>query len=872
MDSPDEPGPAEDGHLAVLESYAILDTPAEAGFDDAVLLASQICETPIALVSLLARDRQWFKARIGLEACETPLEQSVCAHALRQGGTLVITDLTRDARTRDNALVTGPPHIRFYAGAPLQAPGEPPIGTLCVIDCVPRPGGLSPMQAASLEALARQVMRQMELRRVLVRNAAAGRRREAAEAAERGRLDRAARRRAGLLELGDRLDSCADAVAMARVAAGIAGRTLGAAVAGYASFSPDDAQAQVLSDWTAPGAASLVGRHRLRDYGSYAAALGRGETVTVGDVAADPRTAEGAAAFQDAGIRAFVKLPLSDQGAVVAIFFVTRAVPHQWTAEEVGFLRNVAERTGAAIARRRAEDGLRALAASLERQVAERTADRNRLWQLSTDIMLVARFDGTIVAVNPAWTVLLGWAEIELVGCHLLTLVHAGDQADTARGGEQLSQGRTLVRFENRYRHKDGSYRWVSWTAVPGEGLINAVGRDCTAEKALAEAEARLRQSQKMEAVGQLTGGLAHDFNNLLTGITGSLELLQSRVAQGRLGDVDRFVGLAQGAAGRAAALTNRLLAFSRQQTLDPKPVDMNQLVAGMEELVRRSVGPGMEIAVLAGAGLWTTLCDPGQLENALLNLCLNARDAMAGGGQVTIETGNRWLDADAAQARELPPGAYVSLCVRDTGTGMPPEVVARAFDPFFTTKPVGQGTGLGLSMIYGFVRQSGGQAHIASEAGRGTEVCLYLPRHVGEAATAAVPAGPVAVAVAMGRGEAVLVVDDEPSVRVLVGEILRDLGYVALEAVDGAEALRVLQSDVAVDLLVTDVGLPGGMDGRQLAAAGRAARPGLRVLFITGYDEGAALDQGRRDAGVQVLTKPFALEALAGRIRMLLG
>ncbi len=728
-----KPGFATSDRLAALDSYAILDTPAEQGFDDIVFLATRMCDTPMALVSLVASGRQWFKAKLGFACSETPLEQSVCAHALRQNATLIIPDLRIDPRTRDNALVTGEPFIRFYAGALLQAEGEPPVGTLCVLDTVERPDGLSADQLAGLEALARQVTRQMELRRLLVVNAETNRRREMLEAADRDRSGRAERRHAGLLELGDRLGACTGAAEMAVVAANVAGRTLGASVVGYATVDADGKQASVVGEWRAPGAASLAGVHRGVGLESYVGELPRGRTLTIDDVSADPRIAGGAAVLQGMGIGSLVHLPLTEQDRLVAAFFVIRAEPHRWRAEEVSFVRNVAERTRAAIERRRAEDALRDLAASLERQVAERTADRNRLWQLSTDIMLVARFDGTIVAVNPAWATLLDWREAELVGHSLLAFIHPDDLDAFTVGAASLAKGGTLLRFGSRNRHRDGSYRWISWTAVPGEGLIHAVGRDFTAEKAqadaLAESEARLRQSQKMEAVGQLTGGLAHDFNNLITGISGSLELLQSRVAQGRLGDLDRLVTMAQNAAGRAATLTHRLLAFSRQQALDPTMIDLNRLVSGMEELLRHSVGSQITIKTVADPGLWDIFCDAGQLENALLNLCLNARDAMPNGGMMTITTANHLLDEQEAAARELPPGEYVSLGVSDDGTGMPAEVIARAFDPFFTTKPVGKGTGLGLSMTYGFVRQSGGQARILSEVGRGTTVCITLPR-----------------------------------------------------------------------------------------------------------------------------------------------
>ncbi|UAK26524.1 PAS domain-containing protein [Sphingomonas nostoxanthinifaciens] len=388
--------------------------------------------------------------------------------------------------------------------------------------------------------------------------------------------------------------------------------------------------------------------------------------------------------------------------------------------------------------------------------------------------------------------------------------------------------------------------------------------------EALVAAEDALRQSQKMEAVGQLTGGLAHDFNNLLTGISGSLEMIQLRFAQGRGADVTKYMDAAQGAARRAAALTHRLLAFSRRQTLDPRPTDANSLIHGMEELVRRTVGPSVEVETSLAIGLSSTLVDPSQLENALLNLCINARDAMPDGGRIMIETQDRYVDERAGRERDIEPGAYVCLSVSDTGTGMPPAVIAKAFEPFFTTKPIGSGTGLGLSMIYGFARQSGGQVRIHSSPGAGTTVVIYLPRNGQTAEEDAAPI-PLSDAPRAEGGETVLIVDDEESIRMLVTETLIDLGYTALEAADGPMALKLLFGDRHIDLLVTDVGLPG-MNGRQLADAIRANRPSLKVLFITGYAENAVLNHGHLDPGMHVITKPFAMEALASRIKELIA
>ena len=387
----------------------------------------------------------------------------------------------------------------------------------------------------------------------------------------------------------------------------------------------------------------------------------------------------------------------------------------------------------------------------------------------------------------------------------------------------------------------------------------------------LAHSQDALRQSQKMEAVGQLTGGIAHDFNNLLTGITGSLELLQMRAAQGRFNEIDRYVDAAQGAAKRAAALTHRLLAFARRQTLEAKATDVNRLVQGMEDMVRRSVGPEHEVEVVTAAGLWTTMIDRNQLENALLNLCINARDAMPEGGRMTIETANLRLDAREAEARELQSGDYIAVSVTDTGTGMSAEVVQRAFDPFYTTKPIGEGTGLGLSMVYGFARQSNGHVGIHSEVGHGTSVRLVLPRFLGPTDVAR-DEHPSVIEALVERDETILIVDDEPTVRMLIAEVLSEMGYASLEAQDGTAGLRIVESGAQLDLLITDVGLPGGMNGRQLADAARALRPSLKVLFVTGYAENAVLGSGTLAPGMHVLTKPFSVDTLAQRIRDLVA
>jgi signal transduction histidine kinase len=375
-----------------------------------------------------------------------------------------------------------------------------------------------------------------------------------------------------------------------------------------------------------------------------------------------------------------------------------------------------------------------------------------------------------------------------------------------------------------------------------------------------------LRQSQKMEAVGQLTGGIAHDFNNMLTGIIGSLELLRRRLARGRTEDLDNLIELGVTSANRAAALTHRLLAFSRRQSLDSKPVELNELVRSMGELLHRSINESIRLEMHLSDQLWTAEADPNQLESALLNLVINARDAMPEGGLLIVESSNKQLDTSFTNAHEnLLPGDYVVLSVSDTGCGMPQSVINRAFDPFFTTKPIGQGTGLGLSMIYGFSKQSHGHVSITSEVGKGTTVELYLPRFKGQQAQDDEPY--ISTETLARDGETVLIVEDDPAVRALVSEVLSELGYMFVEAGDGAEAVPILESGQRIDLLISDVGLPG-MNGRQLAEIARQFRPGLKVLFITGYAEHAAVRAGFLDEGMQMITKPFAFDHLTAKVR----
>jgi PAS domain S-box-containing protein len=537
-------------------------------------------------------------------------------------------------------------------------------------------------------------------------------------------------------------------------------------------------------------------------------------------------------------------------------------------------------------ARREAETALLQLNENLESRVAGMLAERRLLADIvegSDAFVQVADRDFRWLAINKASA-----DEFErifgirpAVGQSMLDLLaDKPEQREAVRAiwaralsGEEFVEVGTFGdpgRDRRSYEMRFSSLRDADGALIGAYQFVYDVTARLEEQQRLHDTEEALRQAQKMEAVGQLTGGLAHDFNNLLAGISGAFEMIRTRLAQGRAEDVDRYLSAGQGATRRAAALTHRLLAFSRRQTLSPKPIVVNHLLGDFAELVRRTVGPNIAVETVAAGGLWAALVDANQLENALLNLCINARDAMPGGGKITIETGNKWLDERAARERGLEPGQYVTVCVSDTGSGIDKDILDRVFDPFFTTKPLGEGTGLGLSMVYGFARQSHGHVRIYSEVGQGTMVCVYLPRHLGEADVA--DAAEPATVDGVSEGQVVLVIDDEPTVRMLVNDALVDRGYVTIEAADGATGLRLLEPPARIDLLITDVGLPGGLNGRQVADAARQLRPGLKIMFITGYAENAVLNHGHIERGMEVLTKPFAVDDLTNRVARLLG
>ena len=504
---------------------------------------------------------------------------------------------------------------------------------------------------------------------------------------------------------------------------------------------------------------------------------------------------------------------------------------------------------------------------------------------------------GQLTQTSSTWLDYSGSAIEATLGQGWVEFIHVDDVARVAAAWARSIATGEFYNVEFRLRRRDGTHRWNLVRASPlrnpsgqvtgwvglnvdiddqkrAEAALQALNEtlEQRVDLAVAErerAEDALRQAQKMEAIGQLTGGIAHDFNNMLQGVVASLEMMRRRLAQGRIDEATELVDLAMQGAERAATLTCRLLGFARRQMLHDKPVQPNDLVGTMAELVRGTVGPAVELRLDLRAGSWPVMCDANQLESALLNLAINARDAMPDGGVLTMSTAEVWLDeADLAGHAEAVAGDYAEIAVADSGTGMEPDVASRAFEPFFTTKPIGQGTGLGLSQLYGFVCQSGGTVRLDTRTGHGTTVRIYLPRHFGDAAASEAVAEPASASIPAAT---ILLVEDEVTIRALTAQALTELGCLVMEAGDGADALRILATGAGIDALVTDVGLPGGINGRQLADAARERRPNLPVLFITGY-AGSALDHGQLAPGMSIIGKPFTLDALTRRMAAMLA
>jgi len=703
-----------------------------------------------------------------------------------------------------------------------------------------------------------------------------------------------------LMELGDLLRGQPDSTAIVTAVVQVLGTTLNVTRAAFLSINPGGQYATVERYWSDGALGDHGERMCFADYGDFIYDLQNDELVVVEDVQHDTRTAAQAAALRLRHIQSLVCVPLQEQGRLSAALILLQDRPRQWAEEDISFIRDVADRAWSADERIRAERALRAS----EEQF--RTLADNM-----SQFAWMADPTGHIYWYNKRWYDYTG-TTYEAMRALSWRAVNHPDHHDRVSASMRRAVAIGSI-WEETFplRGKDGQYRWFLSRALPirddfGQvthwfGTNTDITAQVTAEEALRElndnlerrvaertrelaeinhllhlemgererAEETLRHAQKMEAIGQLTGGLAHDFNNMLSGVLGALELIQRRVASGRVNDLDRYVDAATTSANRAAALTHRLLAFARRQSLDPKPVDVNRLVLSMEDMLRRTMAEHITFETRLQADPWLAYTDAHQLENALLNLVINARDAMSEGGRLIIQTG--CVQVDNTQHDHLEPGDYITLSVADNGCGMPAEVIDKAFDPFFTTKPIGQGTGLGLSMVYGFIKQTGGHVRIDSTPGQGTLITLFLPRNQAQAEAPEVQVRPDLEAQGASAGETVLVVEDEVAVRMLVIEVLEELGYRVLEALDGTTALPYLQGDQRIDLLLSDIGLPG-INGRQLAEIARQLRPQLKVLFITGYAPDAEVRDEFLAPGMDMLSKPFSIDTLGARVRQLIG
>jgi len=524
-----------------------------------------------------------------------------------------------------------------------------------------------------------------------------------------------------------------------------------------------------------------------------------------------------------------------------------------------GFLHKVIETTASV----EAYAHWREQAQGLERQIERHVAEREQIWQLSADAMMTVTPELKVYAANPAWYRILGWAEEQVRNLPVLELVHPADRAQVEVAVSGFLQYRNTEQLETRLRHSDGHYHWFRWSARFDGSLLTAVGRDITGEReeAARQSEALMRNSERMEVVGQLAGGMGHEMNNLLSGIGGSLELLQRRIQDGRLERIDAYVEVARDSVMRAMELTHRLLAFSRHQPLAPKPLDFNRQLRLSEPLLLKALGAEMRLHWQLDVAPWAVCLDVTQLENALVNLCANAREACLERGNVTVRSVNERLTACFPDESGLPPGDYVALHVEDDGHGISAQDIAKAFEPFFTTKRIGRGSGLGLSMVYGFVGQSGGYAWIESNPNQGTRVSMLFPRCLDPAPEEPKPAQR---SQRMAQGERLLLIDDELNLRAVMGEYLTERGFVVTDAGDANTALERFRLDDPFDLVITDIGLPGGFSGRQVAKAIRMQVPAQKILFITGYAHHSVDAQLLDQPGTALMNKPFLLADLA--------
>jgi len=673
----------------------------------------------------------------------------------------------------------------------------------------------------------------------------------------------AERRRGVLLDLGDKLRSMDDLGAMAGVAAKLVGEVLGVSAVGFGRIDATDETLFIDEAWALADAGNIAGGHPMREYGSYIDDLKRGSIVVIPDVRDDERTRASAASFEAVGVRALVNAPLVEKGRLAAILCVLAPTPRSWSDDEVEFIRDAAERIRAAIERRRAEHKLQALASTLEQQVEDRTQERDRIWDVSRDLLGVCDTQGVWQSVSPAWEAILGWPQKAFTGRTLEWLLHPADKQKTLAELANVVAGGASQGFEIRVRDRSGTYHDLSWTAVPASGAIYCVGRDVTDQKqrdlALSAAEDQLRQSQKVEAVGQLTGGVAHDFNNLLTVIRGSVDLLR----RPGLSDEkrERYVAAIADTADRATRLTSQLLAFARRQTLRTETFDAAFNVQALRDMLGTLAGSRIVIDVEVAGEPVLVKADRSQFDTALVNMAVNARDAMKGEGTISISV-KPVSGMPALRSHPAIPGEFIALSVCDTGIGIAPGQIDRIFEPFYTTKGVGHGTGLGLSQVFGFAKQSGGDVLVESRVGEGATFTLYLPMAVEHVKPQQDIIG--AGLAVIGSGACILVVEDNAEVGSFATSALSELGYRTTLAIDAASALVELGPDGhGFDAVFSDVVMPG-MSGIELGQEIRKRFPLLPVILTSGYSSVLAQDGTH---GFELLQKPYSLDELSSAL-----
>lgn len=803
----------EERRLAALMRYRVIDTPRERGFDDLATLAAEICGTPIAVVNLIASNRQWFKAEVGLGVDSTPLETSFCGTAILEEDFLLVPDATQDERFACNPLVTIEPGLRFYAGALLKSPDGFAIGTLCVLDFEPR--SLTDQQQSALRRLAGQVMAQLELRLAFL---------ERELAISELRVSDA-RFRAAVNAVESVIWTNSPVGEMTGEQPGWAALTGQTAdeYQGYGwatSVHPDDAQPTIDAwDEAVASKRTFIFEHRIRRHDG---------------------------AWRRFLIRA---IPIFDEDGNI----------EEW----VGVHTDVTDQ-------RAAEEQLRELNGTLEARVshalAERAAalsreqiERDRLWEASPDLIVAIDFAGVFRRVNPAWTTLLGYAPEELVDHHVNEFVLPDDHEVTV-GAYKLSADGGQPRIQNRFRHKNGSIRWISWTAAPADNMTYATGRDVTFERErqaeLETTQEALRQSQKLEAIGQLTGGVAHDFNNLLTVIRGSVDLLR----RNDLSDEKRtrYVDAIGDTADRAAKLTGQLLAFARRQSLSADLFDAGSSLEEVATMLQTMTGSRVRLSVQVPAEPYFIVADKSQFDTAIVNMSINARDAMRGEGRLTISTGPV-SGIPSIRGHAAVVGDFIAVTVTDTGAGIASDQIDRVFEPFFTTKDVGEGTGLGLSQVIGFAKQSGGDIRVDSTVGEGTTFTLYLPR--ADSDEAPEPRADEKPGRVDGNGTRVLVVEDNEDVGRFATAALAELGYESVLACDARSALAALAANATqFNIVFSDVVMPG-MNGIELGEELRRLYPDLPVILTSGYSHVLA-QNGRY--GFELLHKPYSVQQLS--------